>query len=749
MIEIFFRFKIANIHPVLPVSKNDKKNIFQSCTKAVILSYVKHNKTPAIIKDMFKTASVQFILEKAILVPTEVTLLEISKEELFTSCLQTVEKVNGTYITEMDVFISYLLITEQHTRLLFSKKLKPEDMYQILFWARTYYSQAEYNKPFRISFTEEGIGDALTTGWTLETRKYTQDMTKKALQKGALITGREKEFERMVESLTKREKNNVLLIGETGVGKETLVNALSYKSFTGEITGYLQYKRVYMLLVGAFLAGTENRGELETRLQAIIEEVTHAGNIILYIPEFQDILGGSSFGLDISGALLPYLQNGNLPVIASITAGAYKNYVEKSSLFDVLTPIQVPEPDRPLAIRMLFDKATQIERNNNVVLSYRSIVTSVDLANKYMVDRVLPGSAVTLLEDTAQKVLLSKTAVLSQRKKRIVREEDVISEIEEKTKVTVGTPSAEEKNTLLNLEEKLHSRVIGQDQAVNAVSEAIRRVRTGVTTAAKPISFLFLGPTGVGKTETAKALAQYYFHGEQNMIRLDMSEYSTENGVKRLLGAMPGEGEERGELTEKIHDHPFSVVLLDEFEKANPVILNLFLQVLEDGRLTDNKGRTVLFIDTIIIATSNAGSEFIREEVQEGQASDTSFHARLLEYLQVNNIFKPELLNRFDGVITFMPLEEKQIENVARLLLEKLKSTMAAQDVTLTYTDSLLQKIAKDAYSDQFGARPVKRYIQDEIESVLSQKILSEEIARGKTIQVGTDEQNNLSFTVA
>jgi ATP-dependent Clp protease ATP-binding subunit ClpA len=296
------------------------------------------------------------------------------------------------------------------------------------------------------------------------------------------------------------------------------------------------------------------------------------------------------------------------------------------------------------------------------------------------------------------------------------------------------------------MEEKLHERIIGQEAAVASIAEALRRLRTGVQLATRPISFLFLGPTGVGKTETAKALGELYFGGESNIIRLDMSEYANEVGLTRLLGALPGQGDERGELTDKIHDHPASLVLLDEFEKAHPRILDLFLQVLEDGRLTDNKGKTVSFSNAIIIATSNAGSEFIRESVKSGKPVDKEFEASLIENLQSNRIFKPELLNRFDDVVTFKPLSKENVQAIIKLELKKLIKALEEEDISVSFDDTVIAKIAEEGIDDQFGARPLRRYIQNTVEDLIAKKKLKDEISRGSKVVISVGKDGSMLF---
>jgi ATP-dependent Clp protease ATP-binding subunit ClpC len=527
------------------------------------------------------------------------------------------------------------------------------------------------------------------------------------------------------------------------------VRALAYHSFTGNLDPRLNYKRIFQLLVGALTAGTGNRSDLETRIQSIIAEVSHSTDVILYIPEFQNIVGGSAYNLDLSGAILPYLKSGNLPIIATMSVGNYKTYMERNSLKEAFSVIQLKAPDMNTAVLMVLGESLHIEERYKIILSYRAIVKAVELSERFFQDQVLPGSAVSLLEAASNTVALSKQPNFEGTRQKIVLEEDVIKKVEEATHIPLSEPSQSETELLLHLEDRLHDRIVGQTQAVTAIAEAMRRVRSGMASSHRPISFLFLGPTGVGKTETAKALADFYFGGEKNIIRLDMSEYADTGGIKRLLGARPGEGTERGELTDKIRDNPSSLVLLDEFEKAHPDIHNLFLQVFDDGRLTDNKGQTVSFRNAIIIATSNAGSEFIREQVAKGAAIDKTFQQQLLDYLQTKAIFKPELLNRFDDVITFTPLGQEQVILVVRLLLNNLIRSLREQDITLIVQDNVIEKIAKEGFDRDFGARPLRRYIQDHIEDMIAQKKLTKEIDRGKVATFALTNMGEIQLTIS
>ncbi len=757
MFEVFFHFKISKSRPTLLISKNSGKDlpagkagIYQSFTMHALSPFVTDQKTSGIIKKLIKYPQVKLFLQKANITQKDLPFVDLDKETLAKSAFDTASTFKGKFVTTVDILVAYLFLIEPEKKLLFAKQLKSEDLYNISEWIRLEYPDEESPKKFRVRFEGGGIGESLVSGWTPETKKYTALFTSFALKYTPLIRGRENEFKTMIEALIKVENNNVLLVGDIGAGKENLVRALAYFSFEGELGAYLNYKRILELLVGALTAGATNRSELEERLQSIIAEISHAQDILLYVPDFQNILGATSYGLDLSGALLPYLKTGNLPLIASMTTGSYKTFMEKNPLKEAFTVIMLKKPDKNTAIQMIMGSARVIEKKYNVILSYRSIASAVELSDRFVQDQALPGSAMALFETVANKVSLDREIpYFEHTHKKIVLEEHVVHEVEKESHVAIGVPTGAEIDLLLHLEERLHDRVIEQNEAVTAISEAMRRVRSGVTTTERPISFLFLGPTGVGKTETAKTLAEFYFGGEKNMIRLDMSEYTGEDGIKRLLGAPPGQGDERGELTDKIHDNPASLVLLDEFEKANPKIHNLFLQVLDDGRLTDNKGVTVSFRNAIIIATSNAGSEFIREEVEKGTKIDKKFQKKLLEHLQTKNIFKPELLNRFDDVITFKPLGEEQVTQVVQLMLNSLTKDMEEQDIKLVFEPAVIEKIGQEGFDPEFGARPLRRYIQDNIEDMIAQKKLTKELDRGKTATFSIDGTGALKLTVS
>lgn len=739
MLEIFFHFKVATVLPMTLIQKNNSQEIYDSFTLQALLPFISELNADMVIQKIIKSPTTEKFLQKANIRHEELPSIKVDKKILANSAFETAKTFKGKFVTTTDVLIAYLLLAEKDNKLLFAKQLKSEDLYKISFWIRQNFPHEESPKKFRIYMYGSGLGEALSSGWTYETKNYTAPFAK-SINRKPLIIGRENEFKEILEGLIKIENNNVLIVGDIGSGKENLVKALAYYSLESNLGTYLNNRRILELMVVALVAGIEGRGDLETRIQSIISEVSHAEDVILYIPEFQNILGASSFGLDLSGALLPFLKAGSLPIISTMSVGAYKKYMEHNPLREAFTIINLKAPDKDSAVQMVLAESELIEKRYGVILSYLSVKSSVDLANRFIQDQVLPGSAIALLSTIANKVHNSKEIKnFEKTHRKMVLENHIVSEVEHAKNVAIGLPTDSEINLLLHLEERMHEKVIAQDEAISAIAEAMRRVRSGLKTNEKPVSFLFLGPTGVGKTETAKTLAEYYFGGEKYMIRLDMSEYSDNDALKRLLGAGPGAGDERGELTDKIHDQPSSLVLMDEFEKASPQIHNIFLQVLDDGRLTDNKGVTVSFANAIIIATSNAGSEFIREAVEKNEKIDDKFEKKLLAELQKLNIFKPELLNRFDGVITFKPLSAKQSLSVVNLLLDQLRKTLEDQDISIEFDQAVIEKIVREGFDPEFGARPLKRYIQDNIEDLIAQEKLKKNLVRGKKAKFTVD----------
>lgn len=742
MFEIYYRYGISLGYPTkkLGASGATEKDV---ASISVLFAYQSSGDAHEMVHKLLAFPHVQFLLERIPLTDKDLPKSMMAKDALLASAGIVAQKVGGTVITSMDVVAAYLLEEEPVAHVLRSRKLRLEDMLKVLAWARNENKDEESPRKLKISVPGGGIGESLLTGWTPETSKYTRVFTGSGHTFGM---GREAEYQRMLEGLSKTENNNIVLVGEVGTGKENLVRKFVSDSFAKQVPHGLENKTVIELMAGELLAGTNEKGELEERLQSIIDEVSHAHNLILYIPEFENLLGSGSFALDLSGALMPYLKTGTLPVITTMSKGAYKTYLASTVLNQMFNEIIIEEPAIDLAEKILMEKADELEKENGIIITYLAVHQATVYADRYFANKeVLPGSGVDLLRDAISALPSHQPKLYYGNTKKLILTEDIlITSIESKTKIAMHDPSSSEKDTLLRLEEILHKSVIGQNVAVTAIAEGMRRLRSGVEVQRKPISFLFLGPTGVGKTKVAKTLAEVYFGGEASMIRLDMSEYTTEDGVRRLLGSLPGEGEQRGELTEKVSDNPNSLILLDEFEKAHPAILNLFLQVLEDGRLTDNRGKTVSFINTIIIATSNAGSDFIYKAVQSGGGNTAEFPQQLMSYLAQNHLFRPELLNRFGSVITFSPLSHEDVERIAQLILAEVSNSLKEKDITVTFSESVAKKVATEAYNAEYGARPIRRYVQDTIEDILAQKLLKNEIGRGQILEMYVDTSNNL-----
>lgn len=739
MFEVFYRYGISLGYPQKKLG--DKASLEEVSSISVLYAYFSSGNAAKMAHKLLTSTDVQFFLQRIPLTDRDLPSSQITKEVLLASAAEVAKKSGGKIITSMDVVCAYLLQEEERSHTLRAKRLRIEDLLKILSWARHAYPDEEAPRKFKLTLKGGGIGESLLTGWTPETAKYTRIMNVGA---NVSVFGRENEYKRLLEGLGKHENNNIVLVGDIGSGKENIVKKFLYDSYAKRVPAGLENKIILELLAGQLLAGAKEKGELEERLQNIIDEVSHAQNIVLFIPEFENLLGSGSFSLDLSGALLPYLKTGTLPVIATMSKGAYKTYLASTSLSQMFNEIVVDEPSPEVSEGMLMDRAIELERTHPVVITYLAIHEAFMYADRYFSNKeVLPGSGVDLLLDGISSLPSRQPKLYYGRTKKLILTDEILrATIEGKTKIAMSEPSSFEKDKLLHLEEILHKQVIGQNTAVTAIAEGMRRLRSGVETQKRPISFLFLGPTGVGKTKVAKTLANVYFGGEASMIRLDMSEYTTEDGVRRLLGSMPGQGEQRGELTEKINDNPYSLILLDEFEKAHPAILNLFLQVLDDGRLTDNRGQTVSFINTIIIATSNAGSDFIYQAVKYGQGNALDFSSQLLAYLQKEHLFRPELINRFGSVVTFSPLSHEDVGKIASLVLADVAASLHEKDITVSFAPTVIAKVATEGYNAEYGARPIKRYVEDSIEDMLAQKLLRGEITRGQRIEIYVDGAN-------
>ncbi|MBI2442640.1 MAG: AAA family ATPase, partial [Candidatus Levybacteria bacterium] len=583
--------------------------------------------------------------------------------------------------------------------------------------------------------------------------RYGVDLTEMA-RKGELdpIAGRDKEIERLIHILLRRTKNNPIIIGEAGVGKTAIVEGLAQKIADGSVPSALKDRRIIQLDLAALVAGASHRGEFEERLKGVILECTSSnGKIILFIDEIHTVIGAGEMEgtMDASNIIKPYLARGQLQIIGTTTTAEYRKHFEKDKAFQRrFQQIVAEEPDEEKAFAMLQVLRPKYEKFHNVTFPDDTLKAAVKLSKKYIGERYLPDKAVDLLDEAAAEVKLEHEA--GKRADTEVKKSDIERVVSSWTGIPITKLTEDEGQKLLKLEDRIHQRLIDQEEAVASVAEAVRRGRIGLAAANRPIaSFIFLGPTGVGKTELAKTLAEILFGKEEALIRLDMSEYMEKHEVAKLIGAPPGYVgyEEGGQLTEAVRIKPYSIVLLDEVEKAHPDVFNILLQVLEDGRLTDNKGNTISFKNTILIATSNIGSNLIQQKLSsqgggltpEQQATQFAELTSMLSD-ELHKFFRPELLNRFDEVVVFKPLQPQHMKEIAKLGVGKTAKLLKEQGYILQVSDKAIDALAKDGYDPVYGARPLRRLIQTAIENPIALHIIGKVFVSGDTIMVDYDD---------
>ena len=632
--------------------------------------------------------------------------------------------------------------------------------------------------------------------------RFSRDLTA-AVEKNELdpVIGREKEIQRIIQILIRRTKNNPVLIGEPGVGKSAVAEGLAQRIVQGNVPELLRGKRVLSLDMGSLVAGTKYRGEFEERLKNMMDELHKAGNVLLFIDEIHTIIGaGSSEGsLDAANILKPALSRGEIQCIGATTLDEYRKHIEKDAALERrFQPVNVGEPTAEETLSILYGLRDRYEAHHKVRITDEALTAAVKLSERYIPDRFLPDKAIDLMDEAASRVRIQactappdvreqekrleavqiekkeavshqdfeKAAALRDQERNLhreieekraewtrsqtnardtVTEEDIAQVVSQWTGIPVSRMTEQEAQRLIRLEETLHRRLVGQEEAVSAVARAIRRARAGLKDPKRPIgSFIFLGPTGVGKTELCRALGEAMFGDEDAVIRLDMSEFMEKHTVSRMMGSPPGYVgyEEGGELTEAVRRKPYSVVLLDEIEKAHPDVFNVLLQILEDGRLTDNTGRTVSFKNTIVVMTSNAGAQVTGSGRSMGFGSSQRDEVRDYETMkesvmkEVKELFRPEFINRVDELIVFHALTEEEICRITEMMLKQVAGRLEEQEIRLLWDESVTRKLAKDGYDPKFGARPLRRLIQRTVEDTLSEELLQGRISLGQEVRL-------------
>jgi len=653
-------------------------------------------------------------------------------EEVIREALKIAQKRKHSLIRVEDLLVALAKKEENLRNLLVENNLQVKDIEETVRWLEDLKEEIKKRKNFWEweNLTKRGsLAREWTAGYTINLDRFSFDLSETLKKRGfPKIIGHQSEIEAVERILTKREINNVLLVGEPGSGRKSIVEAVAIKSICGKSFPEINYKRFTQLDLPFLFSQAETLDEAELLLDTIFQEAVTAGNVILIIEDFHNYIGGETRAgvSDISGIISRYLHLPEFQLIAITDfEGLHTTLELHPSILNLFEKVEVLEVSSEETLKILENLTLFLEKKYKVFISYPALKELVKLSGKYLPAKPFPEKAIELLDETI--IYVSKTL-----KEKIVLKEHVDKIIREKTQVPVGEIEVKEKEVLLNLENLIHKRIINQEEAVKEVSTALRRARAEITVRKGPMGcFLFLGPTGVGKTETSKALAEIYFGSEEKMVRLDMSEFQDIKDIPRLIGKAGQEGL----LITPVRENPFSLILLDEIEKAHPNILNLFLQVLDEGHITDGTGKRVDFKNTIIIATSNAGYKIILKAIKE-KKEWSNLKEELLNYLFNQGIFRPEFINRFDAVVIFKPLSKENLLDIAELLLKKLKKNLKEKGIDFVITLPLKEKIVELGYNPTFGAREMRRVIQDKIENPLAKALLAGQLKKGQRVEI-------------
>lgn len=639
------------------------------------------------------------------------------------------------YVSVTELLVACINQSPVLQELLYDLDIDKNKLLNVVEWARIrerLYRQYAKQVKKGSRRSKYGMDKAMTALATPYLNQFSEDMTRMAqLGQYEFCVARDKEM-REIFRIVEGGSMSVVLTGSYGVGKRTIVEGLAERMISDDVPERLNDKRLVKLNIASLLSGTTAAGAIE-RLIGIMNDISRARNVILFIHNIHELVGvsaGEGSSLDVADTLADYLKSGRFLTIATTTNDEFAQHISDSALANVFTKVEVPEMDENQSIQVLESKIAHYEHKNQVFFSYDAVEKSVNFASRFLHETCLPGSALEIASEAASYTHGKKGA------NSLVSAEEVAKVVADKTGIPTTSVSTDESGKLMHLEEEMHRRVIGQDEAVDLVANALRRARVEIRSKSRPIAnFLCLGPTGVGKTELAKTIASVYFGGEDRMIRLDMSEYQDKTGVYRLIGA-PGE-KGTGILTEAIRRHPFALVLLDEIEKADPDILNLFLQVMDDGRLTDSTGRVVDFTNVILIATSNAGTGFVQDQLRAGLSSE-AIKERLL-HGELKQYFRPEFLNRFDGIVLFKSLDLSDIKKIAEIMLKRVVGDLEQKGIEFSYDDAALDFLAKVGFDPDFGARPMRRALQERVENKLAEMILTGAVKRRDKIHIGAE----------
>ncbi len=714
------RFKIAFFNQKLknpPLSASDN-----------LAEFLDFEAARAVRRGKLEEVKLNFVFSRVLLDFQEIKKIKIDfQPEIILAAKNVAQKKKKEKIGLGDLLVALFQGEPAFKKILVSNNLRVEDIENLTWWLESLEKTISERKKwwqYHNLMKKGTLAKEWTAGYTLTLDRYSTDWTEIAKrQKFPEIIGHGKEIEQAERILGRREYNNVLLVGEPGVGRKGIVQGLVRKSVLGESLPDVNYKRVLGLDMPGLLAGLSDIEAIEAILDKIFQEAISAGNVVLVIDEFHNFISvkPGPGRIDISGIISSYLHLPEFQIVAVTTyAGLHKNLEQNPSILSLFEKVEVSEVSERETMMILENLVLSLEQKYKLFCSYPALREIVTMCRRFLPSLPFPKKAIDLLDEVM--IYVKKST-----KDKVVLPEHVAKIITEKTQVPVGEMEVKEKEVLLNLEKLIHQRIINQEEAVKEVSTALRRARAEVTVRKGPMgTFLFLGPTGVGKTETAKVLTQIYFGSEARIIRLDMSEFQDVKDIPRLIGS-PGE---EGLLTTQIIENPFSLILLDEIEKAHPNILNLFLQVLDEGFLTDGLGRKVDFKNSIIIATSNAGYQIILQALKE-KTEWSGVKQKLLDYIFEQGTFRPEFINRFDAVVVFKPLSKENLLDIAELMLQSLKKNLQEKGIEFKITLPLKEKIVELGYDPTFGARAMRRVLQDKVENVLASALLSGELKRG------------------